>query len=45
MGTAMVVRVFFLYELADIISLLILIIASKNDTAVVEYSYVNLMYE
>ena len=33
----------FLYILANIIPLLILIITSKNDTAVVEYSCVKLM--
>ena len=30
----------FLYKLVDVIPLLILIITSKNDTAVVEYSCV-----
>ena len=38
----MVVSV-FLYELVDISTLLILIITSKNDSAVVEYSCVKLM--
>ena len=42
MEIVMVVSVF--YELVDIIPLLILIITSKNDTAVVEYSRVKLMF-
>ena len=43
MEISMVVSV-FLYELMDIIPLLILIITSKNDTAVEEYICVNLMF-
>ena len=41
---ALVVSVLFFYELVDIIPLLILIVASKNDTAVEEYSCVKLMF-
>ena len=40
----MVVRVFFLHILVDIVPLLILITASKNDTAVLEYSCVKLTF-
>ena len=43
MEIAMVVSV-FLYELVDMIPLLILIITSKNDTAVKEYSCAKLMF-
>ena len=43
MEIAMVVRV-FLYKLVDIFPLLILIITSKNDTAVVENSCVMPMF-
>ena len=43
MEIAMVVSV-FLHRLVDIISLFILIITSKNDTAVEEYSCVKHMF-
>ena len=43
MEIAMVVRV-FLYKLVDIITLLVSIITSKNDTVVVEYSCVKPMF-
>ena len=40
----MVVSVFLGHRLVDIISLLILIITSMNDIAVVEYSCVKLLF-
>ena len=44
MEIALVVSVFFAYRLVDIIPLFISIITFKNDTAVVEYTCVRLMF-